>query len=444
MTGTDGMRAARTAMLMAGVIALATGCCLTRTMPANTPTAAGINPAALADPATDDCGHLDNWADLYLLAEQIKKARKPPVLPPKKTILAISGGGMYGAFSAGVLCGWTEAGDRPNFDVVTGISTGALVAAYTFGGPRFDPEMKRAYTSVTNANIYERRRILQIVFSDSLADSTPLANLIEQGTRPEYFQAVIAEHAKGRRLYVGTTDIDGKRQVIWDMGAIATRNTPESVALFRQVLLASAAIPGFFPPVRIPVEVQGVKYEEQHVDGAITSAMFARLPWQPADRRDDLPGTAFYGSDMYVIVSGKLYSDAAPVGPRAFSVAGASVSSLIYTQTRGALFQLYASTILTGMNFRCAALRGDCEVTGASTEFDPVQMTRLFNEGRRQILGGTAWRETPPGAERGESPGVRSGGPLVVSPDLEPLPSPVPVVPPRGRILPVPANPVAK
>ena len=82
-----------------------------------------------------------------------------------------------------------------------------------------------------------------LLWSDSLADSTPLRKHIEAEITPECLAGVARAHAEGRRLYVGTTDIDAKRLVIWDLGAIAASDDPGKLTLFRRVVLASASVP---------------------------------------------------------------------------------------------------------------------------------------------------------------------------------------------------------
>jgi len=388
--------------------------CRSQGIPTPSPTSQGINPATLADPiAQADSFRLVNWGSLYDIGEQIKALRRPPVLPPKRTMLVLSGGGMYGAFTAGILVGWSTLGTRPNFDVVTGVSTGALIAGLVFVGPAYDAELQRLYTTITADDIYKRRRILRSLLTDAIADSTPLANIIERMTTPEYMQRVVEEHAKGRRYFVGTTDIEARRPVIWDMGAIATKKTPESVDLFRKVLLASAAIPGFFPPVKIPVEIDGIKYEERHVDGGVTSSLFVRPPWVPIEMRDDPYYTSLYDADLYLIVAGKLYADAQVVRPYTLNIASSSITSLIYSQSRDELFRMYTSSVLIGMNYNLASLPEDFQVSPVSTDFNPVEMSRLFEEGVRQIRSGVSWRKTPPGVEKGERTPLRAGNPLI-------------------------------
>jgi predicted acylesterase/phospholipase RssA len=368
-----------------------------------TPTRAGINPADLIDlNAYGDGPGLPVMRDLFRVGEQIRTARRPDILPAKKTCLVLSGGGAYGAYQAGVLFGWSETGTRPSFDSITGVSTGALVATLVFLGPEYDYELRRVYTSVKTNDIYIRRSSIQALLSNSLADNAPLARQINTLLTPEAFSRLGAEHRKGRRLYVGTTDLDGRRPVVWDIGAIAAHGTPEDRELITRVLLASAAIPGFFPPTEIPVEVDGNPLIERHVDGGVTQGLFIRPPHVPLEFRQRPPADFLYDSDLYVIVAGKLYADPEDVKPRVLKIAESSISTLLFAETRVELVKLYMAGMLAGMNYRLAAIPPDYPAPKSSTEFDPAMMTGMFEEGRRQVLAGTAWRSSPPGVEDGE------------------------------------------
>lgn len=410
-----------------------------------TPVAAGINPADLVDPTAEaDARMLSNAVSLYQVAERIRVDNRPAVLPPKKSVLVLSGGGSYGAYSAGVVVGWTRTGTRPVFDTVTGISTGALIAPLAFLGPQYDGQLTELYTNVAQSDLFRIPKRLRTLIGESLADNSPLVRRLEDSITPELLAAIAAEHQKGRRLYIGTTDLDGKRQVIWDMGAIAARGTPADLALFRSVTLASASIPGFFPPVRIPVAVDGKIYEERHVDGGVTSSMFFRPPWVPPALRSDATANTLYNTDLYIVVAGKLYADPEPVSPRSLRIAGAGVSSLIYAETRGDLFSLYTASALTGMNYHVAALPANYRLDFTSTDFDPVEMTKLFQVGIEQVAAGTVWRRTPPGLERGEGVSQRAGVDLTRVPSGNPPPLPGPRPEPgqlfpsvgTGRVLP--------
>ncbi|MBN9118950.1 MAG: patatin-like phospholipase family protein [Planctomycetes bacterium] len=375
--------------------------------------------------------------DVLAFAERSRASVKPAVLYPRKAVLVVTGGGSYGAYPAGVLVGWTATGTRPEFDVVTGISTGALLGAFAFLGSSEDCELQRCYTTLRDRDIYRRNRLIPALLSESFADTAPLAKLIERLATEDRIRRFAAEHQKGRRFYVGTTDLDARRAVVWDMGAIAARNTPEGRELFRKVLLASASIPGFFPPVRIPVTVDGRRYVERHIDGGTTSSMFFVPPWVPPGARDQLPPGWLYGSDVYILVAGKMYPDPAPVKPRSIAIASSAVSTVVYDQTRSDLHKLFLLSAMTGMNYNVSVIPRELESPLESTTFDPKEMTRLFNAGYQWAVSDGRWRNTPPGYEATEGAKFRSGTTLtdtgrgapggVLGPPFSPIPfSPVP------------------
>ncbi|MCZ2344509.1 MAG: patatin-like phospholipase family protein [Bacteroidales bacterium] len=411
-------------VLIGGLIAALTGCVPSLTSlnssHSQSPIEAGLNPVELLDlDAQSEASHALNLNDLYSLGEMIREERKPAVLPQKRSILALSGGGSFGAYSAGVLCGWTEAGTRPRFDVVTGVSTGALIAPLAFLGPQYNPQLQELYTTAHNHDIFRLKDPISSLLSDAVADSTPMAKGIARMVTPEFLAAIATEHRAGRRLYVGTTSLDTGRQVVWDLGAIACRGTDADGELFRKVLLASAAVPGFFPPVHLPVEVGEQKYEERHVDGGVTAALFFRPPYVPPEHQNDPRLTSLYDSDLYLIVAGKLYPDPNRVRDKAIAIASNSVATLISSQTRGDLVKLYTACVLTGMNFHLTAIPPTFQAPASSVTFDPTAMSRMFEEGRSLAKTGRAWRATPPGVEPGEGVFQRSGGSLTRVPLTE-------------------------
>jgi hypothetical protein len=384
----------------------------------NTPTAAGLKPIELIDPTAygGEGPPPPVFQQLYELGERVRESQKPDVIPPPHAILILSGGGGFGAYSAGVLCGWTEAGNRPQFDVVTGVSTGALIAVFAFLGSDFDAELKRSYTQSRTADIFRRKTLPWSLLSDSLNDNRPLLRQIEAVLTPEVVARIAAAHQQGRRLYIGTTDLDGRRPVVWDLGGIAASDRSDRRELLCKLLLASAAIPGFFPAVEIPVVVDGKKYIERHVDGGITQPLFFRPPYIAQDKRCASFPELFYGSDEYVIVAGKIYADPQPVQPQVLNIVSSSVSTFLYAQTRDSLVKLYMQSLLTGMKYHLAAIPNDYPAAMSATEFDPVEMTRLFEEGRRQASAKTVWRTMPPGVGGREELLQRAGTTLTVVP----------------------------
>jgi hypothetical protein len=324
--------------------------------------------------------------------------------------LALSGGGQYGAYTVGVLSGWTAAGDRPQFDVVTGVSTGALIATYAFLGSKYDEPMVQMYTSVSKRDIYRRRPVPAIVWSDSVATSAPLKKLIDNTVTDEAIALVAKAHCEGRRLYVATTNLDTKRLVIWDMGAIASSTRPDRTDLYRKILLAATSVPSFFPPVPIEVEVNGRTITEMHADGGATTGVFLRASTLHLDKEAIKAGKQpLAGSDAYVIVAGKLYADPSCTERRTIRIGESALSSMVYSQTRGELFRIYALCLLGGMNYHLAAIPEDVKISGNVLGFDPEEMRQLYDAGYAAASNGRAWRDTPPGAEPHEQTRPRTG-----------------------------------
>lgn len=310
-------------------------------------------------------------------------------LPPAN-YLAISGGGDKGAYTAGVLNGWTAAGTRPEFKLVTGISTGALIAPFAFLGEKYDATLKEVYTNTSPDDVLERRSIIGGLFSDAMADNAPLWALTRKHVTAQLLQEIAAEYAKGRFLLIGTADIDARRPIIWDMGKIASYGTPEALDLFVSILMASAAIPVGFPPVMIDVEVDGQRYQEMHVDGGTMSQVFAypaavRLDQASVDRERHL----------YVIRNARLDPDWAQVERRTMSIGGRAVSSLIHTQGIGDLFRIYATAERDGVDFNLGFIPPTFS-TPHPEDFDQTYMRALYDVGYDLALQGFPWMKAPP------------------------------------------------
>lgn len=315
-------------------------------------------------------------------------------------VLAISGGAADGAFGAGLLNGWTAAGTRPTFKLVTGISTGALIAPFVFAGPEFDARMKRFYTSVNTKDIYTQQSPLLSILGggDSLADTTPLAKLLDECMDEKLMAAVAQGHREGRRLYIGTTNLDAGRMVIWNLGAIAASGRPNALTIFRKVLRASAAIPVMFQPVYIPVEARGKMYDEMHVDGGTTTQVFfyGFMLDLPKAIHDAAPDVTPPPIRIYVIRNAQLKAYYQTVKPRLLPIAGRAVNDLLFTQGIGDLYRIYAIAKSDGIDFKLASIPPDFDAK-AKEPFDPAAMTRMFDMAYDLARKGYPWRSVPPG-----------------------------------------------
>jgi Patatin-like phospholipase len=341
-------------------------------------------------PTNIDALAAEKWAQV--------KASRPSLLKngarPRIDFLAVSGGGSDGAFGAGLLVGWTARGDRPEFDIVTGISTGALTAPFAFLGPRYDPALKAVYTTYSTNQLVTKQPIRGLLGGDALASNAPLARVIASYVTPDFLSEVAHEHARGRRLLIGTTNLDAQRPVIWDMGKIASSGDPRALQLFRNVLLASAAIPGVFPPVDINVEVEGQVREEMHVDGGTTNQVFL-LPTQVRTAGFDAKLGISPIRRLYIIRNGRVAPEYKAVKASTLAIAGRSISTLIKTQGIGDLYQMYELAQRNQIQYNLAYIPGDFPDT--STEaFDPKYMSQLFELGSKLGKSGTAWKKAPP------------------------------------------------
>jgi len=304
---------------------------------------------------------------------------------------------MNGAFPAGLLKGWSESGNRPQFDVVTGISTGALIAPFAFLGADYDADLERAYTSLKADQIYRLRFLLSVPWSDALADSEPLRRRIKKEVTSEMLAKIAHEHRQGRRLYVGTTNLDTLQLVEWDMGAIAAGDDPQKLELFHEVLLASCAVPGFLPPVPININIDGKRYSELHADGGVSASLFVPSQLMQTETSSDAPETG--PTNVYVIVAGKLVPDRATVERRLFHVSDVSLKGLIQSQMESDLQRVYLMTRLTGVQFRLAAIPQDLAMNANSMSFDSRSMRQIFDAGRQFGQQGGPWMDAPPGID---------------------------------------------
>jgi len=339
-------------------------------------------------------------------------AEAPPIVaaPRPLNILAVSGGGAYGAFTAGVLNGWSRSNNRPVFDVVTGVSTGALIAPLAFLGPKYDPQMRAYYTEVRQRDVFAIRSWATIPFRDAMASSAPLRRMVEIAIDEETIKAIAVEHRTGRRLYIGTTHLESRKTVVWDIGAIASRGGLEARKQITDILVASCSVPGVFPPMPITMIADGKPVTEMHVDGGVTTSLFVPPSVFEAagkiEKDGDLPGPQ---ANLYAIVSGKYFPNAAPVKPRVLKVVKASGGAMLSAKTRRDLANMALMAKASGVKYHAIALKADFPVDDAGLEFDQKIMNQLFVEGLRVGLEGPVWDLVPPERGAGETDEIRSG-----------------------------------
>ncbi|HOW43464.1 MAG TPA: patatin-like phospholipase family protein [Candidatus Omnitrophota bacterium] len=313
------------------------------------------------------------------------------------SMIAISGGAANGAYGAGLLNGWSQHGSRPEFTVVTGISTGALIAPFAFLGREYDATLKEFYTRYSTKDIMRGR----FPPGNSFASSRPMGRLIARYFDRELLAKIAAEYAKGRRLYVGTTNLDAQRLVIWDMGRIAALGTDEALALFRKILLASASIPIALPPVYLKVEAGGKWYDEMHVDGGVSKQLFFLYDVMQGFERAikeksiDLSRIKF---SIYVIRNGYIDALWQEVPDNLVSIAKRTVDTMTNAQSVGDLFQVYAFTKLSKGDFNLAYIPAT-HIPQPRETFDPNEMRKLFDLGFAEAVQGYNWKKAPPGLE---------------------------------------------
>ncbi|MDK2746118.1 MAG: patatin-like phospholipase family protein [Brevundimonas sp.] len=302
------------------------------------------------------------------------------------SILALSGGGANGAYGAGLLVGWTERGDRPVFDIVTGVSTGALAAPFAFAGSEWDPQLGQAYTGGGASSLLSWRS-LAIFLYPSLFSASALRKLVDENVTLDLLQAIAREHAKGRRLLVATTNLDSEETVIWDMGLLASQNDENSRALFKEVLVASASIPGVFPPVLIAgLQPDQTVVMEMHADGGVNTPFLA-IPENLAlwTRRAEERG----GGGLYVVVNGQVGRNDGVTPGRLTAILMRSYDSMSKASLRTHLATTAAFAQRNGMTMSLAAIPDNVEAS--SLKFDQPTMTALFNLGRERGRSADGW-----------------------------------------------------
>ncbi|MEQ1652196.1 MAG: patatin-like phospholipase family protein [Hyphomicrobium sp.] len=367
----------------------------------------GIISAALAEQATiPGLESVRFWADEVPkdpIAEIRRRTQNMPAPGqdarriagrPLIETLALSGGGADGAFGAGVLAGWTARGDRPEFEVVTGVSAGAIIAPFAFLGPKHDPDLQVIWTQYKQSEVITTQFLPGLLGGSALTDTTPLAGLIAKYIDRPMLDEIASEYRRGRILMVLTTNLDAQRPVVWNMGEISLDPSPESVDLFRKVILASAAIPAAFPPVKIDVVANGKRYDELHVDGGTTRELFV-VPVQAPFKAFDALYPAPPMRRIYIIKNGKVVPEQEIVPESTLKIAARSIATLIKSQNWSELYRIYRLANDGGADFNFMAVPQTFEYKTKEI-YDPKYQSALYEQGIAAGRSG-AWLKAPPG-----------------------------------------------
>lgn len=307
--------------------------------------------------------------------------------------LAISGGGADGAYAAGLLVGWTARGNRPEFEVVTGVSTGALAAPFAFLGPSYDSELTEVFTQHGDADIYTDLGVVGLM-GKGLYDNSPLRRLIDRYLTEQVVAAIANEYRRGRRLLVQTTNIDAERPVIWDVTAIAASDRADRKRLISDVLLASSAMPVVFPPVRIAVEVDGDSREELHVDGGTVAQVFFAPPDIGLEKFERRNLGSVRSRHLYLVRNGRLEPQYKATEEGPLAIARRAMGTLVKYQAVSDLTRIGKQAAQAGARFSYASIPPGF-LEAPKSEFDRDYMRKLFEVGRQDGRSGS-WRSTPP------------------------------------------------
>jgi len=316
---------------------------------------------------------------------------------PRADFLAVSGGSDDGAFGSGLLCGWSDAGTIPIFKLVTGVSTGSMIAPFAFLGRAYMPGLREVYTTIGPDNVLKKRGISSAVFGEALADTAPLYGLITHYINEQALADLAAEYTKGRLLLLGTASLDAQRPIIWNVGAIAASGKPGALELIRKIILASASIPGAFPPVMIDIEANGDRYQEMNVDGGVVAQAFLypsdiglranlRSPELARERR------------AYIIRNSRLDPEWASVDRRFLTISGRAIATMIHYIGYSDMLRIYATAKRDGVDYNLAFIEPDFPNI-KHEKFDTAYMKELFDYGYAKGRHGFSWHKAPPNLE---------------------------------------------
>jgi len=317
-------------------------------------------------------------------------------LPPAQ-FLVLSGGGADGAFGAGLICGWSNTGTMPTFKLVTGVSTGSMIAPFAFLGGTYIDRLHTIYTTLTPDKVRTMRALdglYGVVFSDALSDTAPLYRLISQYVDEQMLADIADAYKKGRLLMIATASLDQQRPILWNIGAIATSGRPEALELIRKIILASASIPGAFPPVMIDVEANGQHYQEMNVDAGVVAQMFL-YPVDLGLRMNFRSGPFARERHAYIIRNGRLDPDWASVDRDFLTITERAIDTMVHYLGYNDILRIYATARRDGVDYNLAFIETDFAKIKREP-FDPEYMKALFDYAFEKGQQGYAWHKEPP------------------------------------------------
>jgi hypothetical protein len=342
----------------------------------------------------------NEWAHSLERERAIRDGPLPPAY-----FLAVSGGGGDGAFGAGLICGWSDAGTMPTFKVVTGVSTGSMIAPFAFLGGSYIDQLHKIYTTISDKDIRTMRALnglYGVVFENALADTTPLYALISRYVNEHMLADIAAAYNKGRMLLVATASLDQQRPVLWNIGAIAASGHPGALELTRKIILASASIPGVFPPVMIDVEANGRHYQEMNVDAGVVAQTFL-YPRYLGYRMNLLSGQFARERHAYIIRNARLDPDWATVDRDFLTITQRAIATMIYYSGYNDMLRIYEMTRRDNVDYNLAFIETDFGKK-KSDIFDPEYMKALFDYAFEKGRHGYAWLKAPPIMEEAPPP----------------------------------------
>ena len=337
-------------------------------------------------------------AEFQAALPRLRRVRglRPDEPMPQVQLLAVSGGGENGAFGAGLLCGWSAQGSRPTFELVTGVSTGALTAPFAYLGSSYDPQLRAVYTQLSPDDVLTKRVITAALFDDAMTDNSPLFRTISRYLNEEMLAAIAKGYDEGRLLLIASTDLDAQQPVIWNIGAIAKSGHPRALDTIRRVLLASAAVPGAFPPMMFDVTLDGKPHQEMHVDGGAFAQAFLYPVAITRQRRERLSqGKQVVPAVSYIIRNGRLDPEWSAVERRTLGIAGRAISTMIAASGYNDVIRMYNNTQRDGIGFNLAYIGSDF-TQELPAPFDQGFMRALFDYGYQRAVRGYEWAHKPP------------------------------------------------